>query len=261
MRGHFPTVSIGSDGARIRRSKRPVFQARTIVANRQRELIGYQPLCQQVKRKRIGHFPHHQARSLRTVSMLKHLPRRLAIDRRLVLFDFAHGHRLVAPRVINQKLGVFPKQLEQQIFVELIAAPAQRATRNIAHGEHAVRLKLARISSAHAPNIRERTMRPNAFFIRLLVKHRNANTVLIRLFMLSKNIKGNFRKEQVRADSRRCGNARCLKNVGNHRRGKRFDIHLVDVCVFRRVNEHFVDGIHVNVLGREILQIHLVYFR
>ena len=79
--------------------------------------------------------------------------------------------------------------------------------------------------------------------------------------MLCPNVHGDLAQIQVRADPRSRGDARLFQHVQDHPHGKLPRGKFIGIQIFGRVDEHLVDGIHVDVLRRDIVEVNIIDLR
>ena len=135
------------------------FKAFAVVPDIQHDLLRDDMFPDQIEHQQLRHFPDDQPSLLKVVGTLQDLPRRDAAGGRTVLPDILHRHRLPAPRMVDDQLGV-----DAEGFVEpVLAIGVERGTRNVAQSEKLHRLELLRDAFTDAPEIRQRPVCPELF--------------------------------------------------------------------------------------------------
>ena len=154
--------------------------------------------------------------------------------------------------MVDQQLGVDAEQPVEQIFVR------QRAAGNITHGVNAVGLQLSGVAAAHPPEIGKRTVIPQQAAVSAFVQLGNTDAVHVRVDVLCHNIHGHLTEIQVGADPRRGRDTGGLQHIQDDPHGKLPGIAFVRVQVVGHVHQHLVNRIIVDVLGRDVFQVHVV---
>ena len=209
-------------------------------------------LIHQLQRQRVGHFLHDQKRLLEGIRTGKHLSGAEAAAFRLVGLNVGDGAGLPAPRVVDEQLGVHAEQVVEHVLVQ------KRLARDVAHRIKAAGFQAAGVAGAHAPEIRQRTVLPQEPSVAHFVQLGNAHAVFIRRNVLRADVQRDFAEVQVRADARRGRDAGCAQHVQNELHGEIARGQAGGGEVFGGVDEHLVDGIHVNVLRVYIFDIDAV---
>ena len=160
--------------------------------------------------------------------------------------------------MIDQKLRINSKHLIQKIFIINICGCANGTLGNIAHCIQSCCFQLFRISSSHAPEIRQRAMIPQLIPIRLLVQFCDSHTICIRFGMLCANIHSNFTQIQIRSDSRRRCNPSLFVHTLNHFCCQLPRCLFVYMQIMGNIKKHLVNGIDMHIFRRNILHINLV---
>ena len=88
-----------------------------IIAYRYHYLIRYKPFPYKIHGERIRHLPDNYSGFFSVVWFMQHLSGTKAVVCRPVLFNIHNGTRFPAPGMIYQQLGVFTKQLIQDVLI------------------------------------------------------------------------------------------------------------------------------------------------
>ena len=151
--------------------------------------------------------------------------------------------------MVDDQLGV-----DAEGFVEpVLAIGVERGTRNVAQSEKLHRLELLRDAFTDAPEIRQRAVCPELFPEGHLVERRDANAVLIGFGFLGFDVHGDLGEEEIGADARRRRDARRVQHVEDHGPRQLASGRAVGLQIAGNVHQHLVDGVGVDILGRNIL--------
>lgn len=154
--------------------------------------------------------------------------------------------------MINEQFGIDHEHPVQYIFV-FYGHPG-----DVAKSVHPGSFKSCSISPTNPPEICQRPMCPHFFPEGSLVQLCDPHTVLVCLNMLRLNIHSNFAQKKIRPDT----GCRCdpggLQNVPDHPHGKVAGCQFVELQIGSRVDKHLVDGINVNILGRDVFQVNRI---
>ena len=104
-------------------------------------------------------------------------------------------------------------------------------------------------------------MRPQLPAVAHLVEFRDAHAVFIGIHVLRHHVHRNLAQVKVRADSARRRDSRSREHVLDNRLHQFARGLLVQFEVARQIQEAFVDGIGVDILGAHILQVNVVDLR
>ena len=223
-----------------------------VIADGENHLVGDKSLVHQVQHKQVRHFPDNQLRLLRLVGTVQYLTGADAVGAGTVCLDCLNGRRLPAPRMVDEQFRVLAEQLIKQVLIPL------RAKGNIAHCEHPILLKFLRNTSTHAPEIRERLVRPKLTPELHFIQFGYSDAVLVGWDVLRYNVHCHFAEKEVRPDPSGCRDAGCLKHVEDNLHGEIMCRELVGIQVVRHVHEHLVDGVDHDVLRGNIFEINLI---
>ena len=157
--------------------------------------------------------------------------------------------------MIDQKF-----RIDAELPVQLLGV-ILRITRYIAHGIKSQAFQPSYRSSAHTPEIGQRSMVPKLFSIRSFIQFRNTYAVLVRGNMLRHDIHGNLAKEHIGSDTGRCRNTRIGQHITNDGHGKIVRGHFVDTEIIRNIQKNFVAGINMHIFRCDIFQINLIDIR
>ena len=235
-----------------------VGQVFDIIAHRQHHLLGHQPFIDQLQHKGIRHLAYNQPRLVKFGGAVQYLPAADAGGRRLVCLDVRKGTRLPPPCMVDQQLGVGAEQAVKQLLVIKIAFLSQRTTCHIAHGIQPVRLQFFGIAAPDPPKICQRLVFPQQAAVALLIQFGNAHAVFVRRDMLCLHVHRHLGKIQIAANARRGGDAGHAQDLQDQLHGKIVGSKVVQLQIGRCINEYLINGIAVDILRRDKLQINAV---
>ena len=248
-------IAVADNLALVLRAALCVLDILNVVADRDHELACDEVFAKQVHRQRVGHLTQDYPRLVCGVRLVKHLARAKAVTAGLVRLDSFDGAGLVAPGMVNEQFGVLAKELEKEVLVR------QRAPSHVAHREHPVLLELFGVTSAHAPEVRQRRVTPELFAVASLVQLRDTHTVFVSGDVLRLDVHGDFAEIQIRANTSRCRDTCRCEHVEDNLHCQTVRRKAVGWQVFGNVHEHLVDGVDDDVLGRNVLHVDLVNAR
>ena len=241
VRGHRPQVGPPA----------PV-QAFPVIAHRQDDLVRHKALVHQVQGQRVRHLPHHQPGLLRPVGTGEHLAGAHTVVCGSVGLDIRHGAALPAPGVVDEELGVYTEQIVEQLL------PLEGAPGNIPHSVETQRSQLLLVAPAHPPEIRQGPVVPQKTAVAHLVQLRDAYPMLIRRSMLGLDIHGHLAEVEIGADARRRDDTGLQEHVQDDLPGQLPGRQAVGIQIPRHIHHHLVDGVGVDILRGDILQIDLI---
>ena len=239
----------------------PLVDILAVVTYREHHALRHQIVFNKTHRDRIHHLAHHQARLLEGIRILQHLPLAHTLGSRFCILDVGDGAGLVTPGMIDQQFRIHAEHLVERLGI-LDAYP-----RNIAHRADAAAavqitfLQASRDAPAHLPEARNRLVRPELFAVSHFVEFRDAHAVFVGLHMLRHHVHRNLAQVKVRADPARRGDSRRRKNILDNRLHQLAGGLLIQLQVFRQVQEAFVDGIGMDIVGTHILEVDIVDLR
>ena len=232
-----------------------------VVLYRKHHAITYQRMLHQSHGYRVHHFADHKAGLVKGVWVLQNLALPRATGAGFGLLDVSNGTRFVTPGVVYQNFGIHAEKLVQAFGV-LDTHPG-----DVPHGENsAATVQIAlfqtlRNPAAHLPKTGNGAMRPELPTVTHLVQFRNANAVGIGFHMLGHHVHGDLAEIQVCADAA-CSRNPCrgehVLNNGLHQFPRRL---LIQLQVFRQVQEAFINRIGVDIFGADVLQVYIVDLR
>ena len=114
-------------------------------------------------------------------------------------------------------------------------------------------LQLFRVAAAHAPEVRQRTVLPKQRAVAPLVKLRDAHAVLVRRNALGHHVHRDLAEIEIRPYPRRRRDARRVQHVEDHGPRQLAGGRAVGLQIAGDVHQHLVDGVGVDILGRNIL--------
>ncbi len=139
--------------------------------------------------------------------------------------------------------------------------PLQGAPRHVAHRVHPVRLQPGGDAPADPPEVRQGPVRPVFAPIGHFVQFGDPYAVLVGRRVLGLDVHRHLRQIQVRGNARRRGDMGGVQHVLDHPPRQFMGGKAVQGQVIGRVDEDLVDGIDMDVLGGNVLEIDLVDFR
>ena len=253
-----PSIAVGGDFASVAASDFWICQVVPVVADGEGHLIGNQPFFNQFQREQIRHLPDDQPSFVKIIGALEHLPGTDAVVFRPVGFDQIDGGGFPAPGMVDEQLGIDAEQLIQKIFVMIILLFAKGAAGDIAHGIKSDGLQLFLITASDSPEIRKRPVIPQKSPVCHLIQLCNAHAVSVRLHMLCHDVHGHFAQIQIGADSGRSSDPGRIQDVLHDFCGQFPGGHPVRIQIVGHIQEHFVDGIHMDIFGRDVFQVGIV---
>jgi hypothetical protein len=236
----------------ILRTDSGIGETLAVVAHREDDLVAHEMLVHQVERQRVRHLADHHSAFVRRIGTLQHLTAAQGVGLRLVGFDVVHRHRLPSPGMVDDELRVDTEHLVEQFLV------VHRQPRELAHRIDADAAEPCDDATAEAPEVGHRLVVPQLPAVAHLVELGNAHAVLVGRDMLGHHIHGHLAEIEVRADARSGGDARRRQHVSDHRHGQLMRRHLVGLQIVGDVGKDLVDGIDVDVLGRDVFEVDAV---
>ncbi len=226
-----------------------------VVADLQRDGVGHQPLFGQAEHQRFGHFPHNELCLFVGIRAGQHLPFGDAVGAGPVVFDLRQAAGFHAPGMVNKQFRIHTKSIVQPILV------VQRHARQLPHGVDTVGFQLFDGGGAGHPEIRHGAVVPQQIPERFFVQLGNAHTVCIRRNVLGYNVHGQLCQIKVGANARRCRDAGALLHIPHHFHGQFVGRELVQGQVAGHINEHLINGIGVNILRGNVLEVNFIDLR
>ena len=221
----------------------------------QDHLVRHQFLLHQVQHQQVRHFADDDASFLETVRAHQHLPAGKTVRRGPVGLDCRDGAGLPAPGVVDEEFRIDTEKPVQD-FLSLQGAP-----RHVAHRVHPVRLQPGGDAPADPPEVRQGPVRPVFLPIGHFVQLGDPDAVLVGRRVLRLDVHRYLRQIQVRGDARRRGDMGGVQHVLDHPPRQFMGGKAVQGQVIGRVDEDLVDGIDMDVLGGNVLEIDLVDLR
>ena len=256
--GNFAAVMVGHNRALIGFAAHRIGQVFNVVAHGKHQLVGHKALIHQLQRQFVGHFAHHKPGFFGGVGRGKHLPFAHAGRARLIALDLGNGAGLITPRMVDQQLGVYAEQLKQKLLVIIILRTPHGTAGNIAHGVQPGPVQLFGIARAHTPKIRERCVIPQFFTVAALGKLGHAHALCIGGHVLGHDIHGHLAQIQVGANACGGGDAGFGQHGADQLHGKVVCAQTVQLHIRPGIDEHLINGIYMDILGRDITQIGLI---
>ena len=257
MLGDFPAVAVRHDRA----AEIAACGVFNVVADRQRELVGHEAFFKQVHCDGLCHFAHDEARFIVRIRTLQNLPGADTVCLRPVRFDVFHPAWFPAPCMVDEELSVDAEHLVEQLFVVIFARLADGAFCNVAHRVDTDGLELFGVAAPDAPKVRQRTVRPELPAVAHFVKLRDADAIFIRRDVLRHDVHGDLAEVEIRSDARRGRDARGVQHIEDHGLCQLMGGHVIRLEVAGHIHHHFIDGVDVDVLGRDVFEIDVVDLR
>ena len=160
--------------------------------------------------------------------------------------------------MVDEQFGIDAEELVEKTLVIILVRLPDGAARDVAHRIQPVLLQLFRVAAAHAPEVRQRTVLPKQRAVAPLVKLRDAHAVLVRRNALGHHVHGHLAEIEVAADARRRRDARRVQHVEDHGPRQLASGRAVGLQIAGNVHQHLVDGVGVDILGRDVLEIDAV---
>ena len=154
--------------------------------------------------------------------------------------------------MVDDEFGIDTKQLIEQFLI------VQRQPRELSHRIDADGAEPCDDAAAEAPEVGHRLVVPQLPSVAHLVEFGNAYAILVGWNMLGDDIHRHLAEVEVGADARRGGDASRLQHLPDHGHCQLVGGHLIRLQVIGDVGEDFVDGIDVDVLGSDVLQVDAV---
>ena len=163
---------------------------------------------------------------------------------RAIGLDVLHAHGFDAPCMVDEDLGV-----DAELLVERLLGSHGK----LAHGVDAHAREPAHGALADTPEISERLVVPEGRLVALLVElAKEVGAVLCR------DVEGDLGEVEVGSDATACGDARGGEHVGADALAELARRASVEREVVSHVHEDLVDGVDVDVLRREVLEVDAV---
>ena len=163
--------------------------------------------------------------------------------------------------MVDEQLCVDAEHLVEQLFVVVFARLADGAFCNVAHGVDTDGLELFGVTPSDAPKVRQRTVRPELPAVAHFVKLRDADAVFIRRNVLCHDVHGDLAEVEVCADARRGRDACGAQHIEDHSLRQLAGRHVVGLKIAGHVHHHLVDGVDVDILGRDVFEIDIINLR
>ena len=211
------------------------------VAHVQRDGFRNEALLHEVEHQLIHHLAQHVARFLERVVARQHLAVAQGMPAGLVGVDVGDGARLDAVGVVDQVLRVHAELAVQRGLAHLAYA---------AQVVHRVLRQAPRDARADVPDIGDGPVGLDSALELGLVEKADAVPGVLR-----RDVERHFRQEQVRPDPCRGAHARLGQHRLHEHDGELPGARPVQRQVRRRIDEAFVDGIGMDVLGRHEAQV------
>ena len=119
-------------------------------------------------------------------------------------------------------------------------------------------LQLPGVAPAHPPEVRDGPVIPQKLPVAQLVKLRDPHPVFVRGKVLGHNVHGHLAQVEVGADPGGGGDPGALQHIQNHLHSQLPGGEPIELQVVGGVDEYLVDGVHMNVLGGNVFEVHLV---
>ena len=146
-----PSVEVDREGTVIVRA---VFQALPVIADPPGHTPADHIFFVHIRAEQLNHLRKGDPRLFIGICSGQDLAVGDAVVIGMIAFDIPHGHRLDAPRVVDQDLPVYSEGLVEEGFVPL--GPG----RDIAHGVQVEGMQAAHFARSHLPEVGERPVIP-----------------------------------------------------------------------------------------------------
>ena len=163
--------------------------------------------------------------------------------------------------MVDEQLRVDTEHLIKQLLVAVFVRPADGAFCDVAHRVDADGLELFGVASPNTPEVRQRTVLPELSAVAHFVKLRNADAVFIRRNVLCHDVHGDLAEIEVCADARRGRDACGAQHIEDHGLRQFAGRHVVGFEVAGHVHHHLINGVDVNILGRNVFEVDIVDLR
>ncbi len=160
--------------------------------------------------------------------------------------------------MVDEQLRVHAEEPVQQLLVVELAGSPEAAPGDVAHRVQPVFLQFPGSAPADPPEIGERPVIPELFAITLFVELRDAHAVLVRVHVLRADVHRHFAQVQIGPDSRGRRDPGLAVHFLHELLRELARRHAVSFKVGGGVDHHFVDGIDMDVLRRDELQVDVV---
>ena len=104
-------------------------------------------------------------------------------------------------------------------------------------------------------------MIPKLLTVAHFVKRRNADAVFVRLDVLRHDVHGDLAEVEICSDARRGRDARGVQHIEDHGLCQLAGGHVIRLEVAGHVHHHLIDGVDVDILGRDVFEIDIVDLR
>ena len=151
--------------------------------------------------------------------------------------------------MVDQKLRVDSEDLVEQGFV------GNRDLGNITHRIDPVPCQPPGDTVCDLPEVCDRSMAPQQLLVGFLRELCNTYPVLIGRLMLCNDIHGDLGQVHVGADSTCGSDTGLLQNLLDHHPDQVMGTAGIDGSVWCDINEHFIDGINMDILCGKELQV------
>ena len=178
-----------------------------------------------------------------------------------VCLDILHTARLPAPCVVDEELSVDAEHPIEQFFIIVFVRLADGTSCNITHGVDADGLEFFGVAAPDAPKVRQRTVRPELPAVAHFVKLRDADAIFIRRDVLCHDVHGDFAEVEICTDACRGRDACGAQHIEDHGLRQLSGGHVIRLEVAGHIHHHLVDGVDVDVLGRDVFEIDIVDLR
>ena len=163
--------------------------------------------------------------------------------------------------MVDEQLCVDAEHLVEQLLIVVFVQFSDGAFCDVAHRVDADGLKLFGVTPSNAPKVRQRTVRPELPAVAHFVKLRDADAIFIRRDVLRHDVHGDLAEVEIRSDARRGRDARGVQHIEDHGLCQLAGGHVIRLEVAGHVHHHLIDGVDVDILGRDVFEIDIVDLR
>jgi len=166
---------------------------------------------------------------------------------RLVRLDIRDRTRLIPPGMVDQKFRVDTEHPVQKIFVIIIVFLSEGASGDIPHRVDSPFFQFFRVSPAHTPEIRQRTVSPQISPVTHLIQFCDTHSVRVRFDVLCHNIHRDLCKVQIRSDPRSRRNSGFFLHIPDHPCRQLMRRHMVCLKIGSQVDKDLIDRIGMDI--------------
>ena len=156
--------------------------------------------------------------------------------------------------MINENFRIDSKFFEQHLFLR------KACPRKFSHRMDSVLSQFPYCTGPDLPEISQWLMIPKQIPEGLFIEGSNPYTVWIRSSVLGDDIHGEFAQIQIGPDPGGCSNSGGIKYLADDCFCQIIGRHPVMCQIGSNIHKHLINGVHMNVLWRNIFQINRINF-